>query len=204
MKKFGFGGERSFVVVIFALTIYCLLLGISIGAMFGAKPDENPPMGWAEYWLNRYQTLISGMVALGGVAAVANQVREARRHNLKSMRLTFANDIKAIQTAETVSGRYLRSFTSVVLSPPTPPTDDEREILSSINLPKLKKCFLLLDDIVNKKAVYPRRQGGIPSISQTIQSMANGFFSDTQLAAIDLRKAATEHQDYLRTFIPDL
>jgi len=91
------GGFKS--IAAFFAGGLCVLLAFELAEAISRLPlrDEAAPVGWFDYWLHRYQTLVSGMLAIVGAAfalwaaylsiqydrrKVANEQSEKRRGSI--------------------------------------------------------------------------------------------------------------------------
>lgn len=85
------------------------LLSFWVGAVTvtGAAP-ETAPHGIAEYWLERYQTVIASLAALAGAAFVVMQVRETRKQHQANVRLAMRNETEAVDSAERLGEDAIR------------------------------------------------------------------------------------------------
>ena len=83
MKKWGLGGGYSFWSVAIAVGFYCLILGISIGSMFDKPACTDSHFGCFEFWINRYQTLLTAFgVIFAVVIAKAQMDLNRRQHSV--------------------------------------------------------------------------------------------------------------------------
>lgn len=86
-------------VVLVAAALYIALLAFAAGGMSVTGVTEQAPHGMVEYWLERYQTLITSIVAIGGVWLVYMQVRGAANQHRAVMRFNIEPERRALDDA---------------------------------------------------------------------------------------------------------
>src|SRR5690554_2671182 len=108
MNIFPLTGERSSALVMIALVIYAFILASVLGSLWGVHPstDLNVPHGLYEYWINRYQTLIGSGFAILAVAVAVGQINESRRQHAATVKLSFRDELEALQVASEVANTY--------------------------------------------------------------------------------------------------
>ncbi|RRY11376.1 hypothetical protein [Brucella anthropi] len=96
MKKYGFGGESSTYVFVAAVAIFSTILGFSFGATWRGSVFESAPFGWVEFWLSRYQT---GLTIIVAVLIAKQQMDAARRQHIASVKRSFRDQLDVIRAA---------------------------------------------------------------------------------------------------------
>lgn len=108
MKKWGLGGENSFWSVAIAIGFYCLILGISIGSMFDRSTCTGSDFGCFEFWINRYQTLLTAFGVIFAVAIAKAQMDANRRQHVAQIKRSFQEELDAIEIARTSAQSILK------------------------------------------------------------------------------------------------
>ena len=96
MKKFGFGGEQSFWSVAIAAALLCLLLGISYGSLFDDEACYGSQFGCIEFWINRYQTLLTAFGVIFAVTVAKAQMEANRKQHVAQIKRTFQPEIDTL------------------------------------------------------------------------------------------------------------
>ncbi|MBD7990715.1 hypothetical protein H9643_08015 [Ochrobactrum sp. Sa2BUA5] len=103
MKKFGFGGEHSFWSVAIAAALLCLLLGISYGSLFDKEACYGSQFGCIEFWINRYQTLLTAFGVVFAVTVAKAQLEANRRQHVAQIKRSFQDEIDTLDRLETLA-----------------------------------------------------------------------------------------------------
>lgn len=96
MKKFGFGGENSFWSVAIAAALLCLLLGISYGSLFDNDACYDSQFGCIEFWINRYQTLLTAFGVIFAVTVAKAQMEANRKQHVAQIKRSFQPEIDTL------------------------------------------------------------------------------------------------------------
>lgn len=106
MKKWGLGGANSFWSVAIAVGFYCLILGISIGSMLDKGICSGSDYGCIEFWINRYQTLLTAFGVIFAVAIAKAQMDANRRQHVAQIKRSFQKELDALSLVN----EYLNYF----------------------------------------------------------------------------------------------
>ncbi|WP_077961656.1 hypothetical protein [Ensifer adhaerens] len=78
--------DWSNIVFMIALGLFSFVLGITHGAaVWSVGVEQSAPFGRVEFWLNRYQTLIAGGIALLTLYGVVHQLRQSERQHKENI-----------------------------------------------------------------------------------------------------------------------
>ena len=103
MKKWGFDNEHSFWSVAISVGFYCLILGISIGSMFDKPVCTGSNFGCFEFWINRYQTLLTAFGVIFAVAIAKAQMDANRRQHVAQIKRSFKEELEILKSIRTLS-----------------------------------------------------------------------------------------------------
>ncbi|MFC0281312.1 hypothetical protein ACFOHK_06995 [Falsigemmobacter intermedius] len=78
------------------IVLAALMLGVLIGGVWEVPHNERQPHGAFEYWLNRYQTLIAGTVAGGGLMIAYMQLRQGEGQHRRNHYLSFRRELETL------------------------------------------------------------------------------------------------------------
>ena len=109
MKKYGFGGESSDVIVVLALVAYCSLMGLVFGAMGASRECQADWLGCLPTWVEKYQTLIASGGIIFTVVIAKQQLDNGRRQHSATVRRSFKKEIDALQIAEVFLDNFAKT-----------------------------------------------------------------------------------------------
>lgn len=88
------GAVRGFIV------LAALMLGVLIGGVWEVPHNERQPHGAVEYWVNRYQTLIAGCIALLGAALTVKAMGRQSYFQRRAVYDSFAGELGALRAMD--------------------------------------------------------------------------------------------------------